>query len=168
MKVFISGSESTGKTKLAKALAIRFKARWIPEYSREYIAGLHRPYNFEDLEHIAKTQTDQILASSESELVFFDTCLIITKVWFIDKYGNCPSWFNELFESLAQGYYLLCRPDIPWETDPMRENPLRRIELNTWYLNEITGIGAPYEEIWGSGDARTKRGILAIENWLQN
>ena len=48
-----------------------------------YVEGLHRPYTFEDVEHIARQQ----LTSYENEFhgkewVFFDTWLIITRVWF--------------------------------------------------------------------------------------
>ena len=59
--VTIVGAESSGKTILAKQLASLFGCNWVPEYAREYLEGLGRPYEFDDLEKIAKGQWDSIV-----------------------------------------------------------------------------------------------------------
>jgi hypothetical protein len=40
--------------------------------------------------------------------------------------------------------YLLCYPDLPWEPDPVRENPTIREYLFDWYEREVQALGVPY------------------------
>ena len=54
--IVITGPESTGKTELAAQLAQSLNCKWIPELSREYIARLGRPYQYSDVEEIARLQ----------------------------------------------------------------------------------------------------------------
>ena len=61
MVVTIVGAESSGKTILAKQLASLIGCNWVPEYAREYLGSLDRPYEFDDLEKIAKGQWDSIV-----------------------------------------------------------------------------------------------------------
>ena len=56
IKVVTTGPESSGKTTLAKALAEHYQIAWVPEYSRDYLNRLNRPYQEEDLLVIAKGQ----------------------------------------------------------------------------------------------------------------
>ena len=41
-------------------------------------------------------------------------------------------------------FYLLCKPDIPWESDPLRENPNDRIKLFDIYKMELDNLGHKY------------------------
>ena len=40
------------------------------------------------------------------------------------KFNKCEKWILDTKDNYT--YYLLCRPDIPWEPDPLRENPFDR------------------------------------------
>ena len=55
-RIVVTGSESTGKTTLARQLAERLGARWVPEQSREYAARVGRPLTAGDVEAIANEQ----------------------------------------------------------------------------------------------------------------
>jgi nicotinamide riboside kinase len=77
-------------------------------------------------------------------LAFFDTDLIITKVWLQHKYGQCPDFINEALQRYPMDAYLLCYPDIPWEPDPVRENPDIREYLFDCYEREIQSLNIPY------------------------
>ena len=150
-KVAIVGPESTGKTTLARYLANRYNGLFVPEYAREYMENLHRPYTYEDVETIARQQIEQISnvncqlpAKKTSGLVFFDTELIITKVWFEHKYNKCPEWLLEALHRYPMDVYLLCYPDIEWVPDPVRENPDIRLELFRRYETEIQALNIPY------------------------
>src|SRR5512133_1424151 len=93
--VVISGPESTGKTELARDLSERLGTVYVPEYAREYIERLNRPYTYSDVEQIAKYQLaeERIYESKASNgLIIFDTWFIITKVWFDLVFGKCPEW----------------------------------------------------------------------------
>ncbi len=145
---------------MAKYLANRYNGLFVPEYAREYMENLNRPYTYEDVESIARHQIEQlagltgeagpIAKRSDSEAVqqpkavFFDTELIITKVWFEHKYGQCPEWLVKALHDYPMDVYLLCYPDLPWVPDPVRENPDIRMELFNRYESEIQTLNIPY------------------------
>ncbi len=58
--ITIVGPESSGKTTLARELASRYGAAWVPEFARRYLEGLDRPYQENDLNHIAEGQLEAI------------------------------------------------------------------------------------------------------------
>ena len=142
-KVGIIGPESTGKSTLARYLARRYNGICVPEYAREYIEKLNRPYTMEDVEAIARHQIEQ-LQEIRDGLYFFDTELIITKVWFEHKYGSCPPWLEQAIQDYPMDVYLLTYPDIEWKPDPVRENPDIRLELFDRYESEIQKLDIPY------------------------
>lgn len=142
-KVGIIGPESTGKSTLARYLAKRYNGICVPEYAREYIEKLNRPYTMEDVEAIARHQIEQ-LQEIKDGLYFFDTELIITKVWFEHKYGSCPPWLEQAIQDYPMDVYLLTYPDIEWKPDPVRENPDIRLELFDRYESEIQKLDIPY------------------------
>ena len=61
-KVGIIGPESSGKSTLAQYLANRYKGTYVPEYAREYVEHLNRPYTYEDVESIAQYQIKELEA----------------------------------------------------------------------------------------------------------
>ncbi|HUR30749.1 MAG TPA: ATP-binding protein [Saprospiraceae bacterium] len=65
--ITIVGAESSGKTTLALQLAEYFKSVYVPEYARDYLALLERPYNEEDLLQIANQQIGIINAFISGE-----------------------------------------------------------------------------------------------------
>lgn len=142
-KVGIIGPESTGKSTLARYLAKRYNGICVPEYAREYIEKLNRSYTMEDVEAIARHQIEQ-LQEIKDGLYFFDTELIITKVWFVHKYGSCPPWLEQAIQDYLMDVYLLTYPDIEWKPDPVRENPDIRLELFDRYESEIQKLDIPY------------------------
>ena len=66
--ITIVGAESSGKTRLAMLLASSFKCPWLPEYAREYLQILSRPYDSEDLKVIAKEESERINKIVNAEL----------------------------------------------------------------------------------------------------
>lgn len=145
-KVGVIGPESTGKTTLARYLAERYHGVFVPEYAREYVVRLGRSYTREDVETIARHQIEQLqgLTTTDGRTYFFDTELIITKVWFEYKYGECPAWVEDALRRFPMDVYLLCYPDIEWQFDPVRENPDNREELFLRYEQEIQKLSIPY------------------------
>jgi NadR type nicotinamide-nucleotide adenylyltransferase len=147
-RVGIVGPESTGKSTLAAYLAARHNAVWVPEYAREYMERLSpdHQYTYDDVIAIAHHQIQQLveLNAVESECVFFDTELLITKVWLEHKYGHCPDFIIKALHQYPMDVYLLCVPDLPWEPDPVRENPHLREYLFEWYEREIQAMNIPY------------------------
>lgn len=168
LKIAVIGPESTGKTELARGLAEHYGGEWIPEYARSYVERIDRPYCYDDLCRIAEQQIEtekRILQnSSEEGLIFFDTELIITKVWFEYVYGRVPEAVIRQLESGFFDYYLLCTPDLPWQPDPVREHPEKRDYFFERYRREIEALQKPYAVVSGQGAERLQAAIAVVDN----
>lgn len=151
--IAIIGPESCGKSTLAEKL-VREHPGWIliPEAAREMVERQGYQYTEQDVLQLAREQIAQELKIREKkgikdQVAVFDTELIITKVWMLDKYGYCPEWIEQHILQHPHDEYLLCYPDIPAEPDPARENTDRREELFSWYEQELKKINANYKII---------------------
>jgi NadR type nicotinamide-nucleotide adenylyltransferase len=155
--IVITGAESTGKSALAKNLGHFFSSPWIPEYAREYLEKSGMPYTRSDVEAIAQFQIRQMAEAQNlvSRFVFFDTWLIITKVWLEIVYGEAPGWISDAIASAPVDLFLLCDTDIPWIPDSLRENggEMREI-LSGLYRKNIENFGFHYKTITGFGEDR--------------
>ena len=160
---FITGAESTGKSVLTRQLAEAYDAPGIQEYARFYLENLGKPYAWSDVEAIARGQSDLIRKYRNEPLVFFDTCLINIKVWFREVYQRIPEWIEQQIKEIGQGIYLLCEPDLPWEYDPLRENPGKREYLNKQYENELKLAGFDYFRVSGAGPARLESAMKIVD-----
>lgn len=165
IKIVITGAESTGKSTLANALANNFESIWIPELARDYIEKLNRKYTYSDIESIAKQQFEfEHKLSSEPKFIFFDTWLIITKVWFNFVFHRHPDWLDRAIKNSNIDLFLLCDIDMPWIDDPVRENGgINRKKLHALYIKEIENYGFKYRVISGLGDDRLRKAVSVIE-----
>jgi NadR type nicotinamide-nucleotide adenylyltransferase len=165
-RIVITGPESTGKTELAQALAGKLNAVWIPEYARQYVENLNRPYNYDDVVQIARyqiAQEKQYTSALKNGILIFDTWLIITKVWLEVVFGKCPAWISNHIKSSKIDLFLLCDTDLPWIPDPVRENGgEKRKELFQLYCSEICSFGFKYEVISGFGPSRTENALNTL------
>ena len=157
-RVGIIGPESTGKSALARYLAKRYKGTYVPEYARMYVEQLNGKANgewtkvitYEDVCAIARHQIEELEAISRvrpaSAISFFDTELIVTKVWFDYAFGRVPEWLNENIHRYPMDVYLLTYPDLPWVPDAARSNgsDAIRMELFNRYEAEIQALNIPY------------------------
>src|SRR5690606_11050767 len=122
-RVAVIGPECTGKSDLSKFLAAEFNTVWVPEFAREYLDNLSRPYIIDDLTEIAKGQIEQedSLTARANQVLICDTNLYVIKVWSNFKYGHCDPWILRQIAERPYDLYLLTYVDIPWEYDPLRE-----------------------------------------------
>jgi len=168
-KVVITGPESTGKTTLAEQLARSFGTAWVPEYARGFVRNLGREYGYQDLLHIGRRQIEELTNQYEGadQFVFFDTGLIITRVWFLERYQTCPDFIDRAIREITVDLYLLCRTDIEWINDPVREHSgLDRERLFSRYQDELIRYGASYRMIEGRGENRLHNAIQALQDTL--
>jgi len=169
LKIVLTGPESTGKTTLAEQLSSHYSLPWVEELAREYVESLNRPYNQADVLEIAKlqiTQEHKALAKNH-KAVFFDTDLIITKIWLLHVYGTSPSWIDQEISNYKNCIHLLCYPDLEWVADGVRENPDIRLYLFEKYELEIKNYGFHYKIIKGSEDGRLKRALEFVNLYLR-
>ena len=111
-KIAVVGAESTGKTTLCRELAEHYNDLWLPEYARTYVENLGHPYNWEDVIHIAEEQCrlEKEYEKKAKKMLFLDTDLIITKVWFQHVWKSCPDWIDKEIKESERLVYLLCAP----------------------------------------------------------
>lgn len=161
IRIAVTGPESTGKTTLAEGLAHKLNCLWVPEYAREYIDKINRPYDKHDVENIAHGQIKNLYEAEQksNKILICDTELIVIKIWMEVKYGNCPEWIINEMKNQKFDLYLLCYPDIPWTFDKQREHPNLREYLFELYEKELLNLNYNYFII--KGDNISKRIELA-------
>lgn len=165
VKIAVTGPESTGKTELCRSLGSHYGVDYIPEYARGYVEGLKRDYTYEDVEHIAHAQKDELskFLKQDNEIIIMDTYLVITKIWFKEVFKRVPEWIDKELSESKIDLFLVCYYDIPWEEDPVRENPgPMRKYLFEKYIQEIEAIGLPFEIVKGMGSYRVQNAIEAV------
>ncbi|NLR78966.1 AAA family ATPase [Chitinophaga eiseniae] len=170
-KVVIIGPESTGKSTLSEKLAAHFNTVWTPEYAREYVDRLTRPYEQSDLLEIAAGQLalERQQAAKANEVLICDTDLYVIKVWSEHKYGDCdPRILSQIAEQNCD-LYLLTYIDLPWEEDPQREHPEPEMRNYFYqlYRDIVIQSGVTWEDIRGSYEEREASAIAAVNRLLQ-
>lgn len=169
LRIALIGPESTGKTTLCKLLAEHYNTVWVPEYAREHIEKLNRPYTLDDIIISAKQQLkiEEEMLHHSNKFFFADTEMIVAKIWCEDVFGTCPVWIEKMIEEKKYDAYLLTSPDIPWQLDPVRENPHRRNYFFCLYLQEIVKRQFTYKIISGTGNVRLQNAINALETIIK-
>jgi NadR type nicotinamide-nucleotide adenylyltransferase len=165
-RIVITGPESTGKTTLTKQLGRHYHTVFVTEYARDYVEQLKRAYNYQDVLHIAEKQRKQFHAvyPSANEYIFFDTYLIITKIWFIELYDQYPVWIDEELAANKAELYLLCDTDLPWIADNVRENSGEaRKRLFERYRNELERFNCHFRIVMGNGADRFQNALSFID-----
>ncbi len=146
LRIAFTGPESSGKTTMSKWLSEHFSFDFVEEYAREHLSQKTN-YNREDLNKIATEQFRRYQASGNMAI---DTEMLVMKVWFEEKYNYCSDLILELLERQKLDFYFLCKPDIPWEEDPLRENPLDRDRLFMKYEENLIEQGFDYIVLEGT------------------
>jgi len=194
-KVVIIGPESTGKSTLCSLLAAHYHTIWCKEYAREYLLNNGTDYTFEDLLTIARGQLllqdeaeksiknrQKVIGGSElpgatvhhtssiTQLLFIDTDMYVMKVWCEYVFGKCHQFILDEIVQLHYDLYLLCKPDIAWVKDELREYPDEkvRIELYHIYRDILINQNVPWVEVCGGYEQRLAMGIDAVERMVSN
>lgn len=164
-KFAITGPESTGKTQLAKQLAEHYHTIWVPEFAREYIQFIQRPYTFDDIEVMAKEQVNRenIYIKNANKCLFCDTDILVTKIWSDFVFGKCSNWIEEQLIKHQYDFHLLCDIDLEWEYDPQREHPHKRKELFEIYKNHLINLNFPFAIVNGLDDDRILNAIKIVD-----
>ncbi len=117
------GAESTGKSTLAQAMAVRFGCPWVPEYGREYCEARGTNLTMDDLLAIARGQDEarklaiQEAAAASPPLLLLDTDPLMTAAWARMLFGEAP---DELLAYPKADLYLAFAADVPWVSDGTR------------------------------------------------
>jgi nicotinamide riboside kinase len=128
--------------------------------------NLKRNYTYSDVEHIAKKQISQLEKEikHQTPLIFVDTWLIITKVWFEFVFKKEPKWLDIYLKQINIDLYLLCDIDIPWEYDTVRENGgEKRVELQKRYIQILKEYNCNFVTVSGKENER----LITAKHFVQ-
>lgn len=178
-KIVVIGPESTGKSTLCEQLAAHYSTAWVPEYAREYLLKHGMEYTYPDLLTIAKGQvaledaaatrlSQAPPSSAHSPVLFIDTDLYVMKVWSEFVFGKCDPWILDQIGSRHYDGYLLCRTDLPWAPDKLREypDPVTREKLFHIYKDCMVNQSMPWAEIGGQADRRLEMAVEVVNKLI--
>jgi len=168
IKIAVTGPESSGKTTLVEALAHHYGCVYTQEYARVYLEEYGPDYMEEDLVRIASGQlmveaeAQELATDKGTPLILCDTDMLTVRIWSEEKFGRAADLLKKLTRRVRYQHWLLCRPDIPWAPDPLRENPHDRDRLFTVYERALRRMGRPYTIIEGGHEQRvvTARAVI--------
>ncbi len=168
IKVVLTGSESTGKTEVARRLGEYLRAPVAAEFVRDFAAARDGRIDFQDHGAIARGQmaSEDAAIGRARDLVVLDTDLVSTVVYCEHYFGRCPEWIEREAIARAGHLYLLMTPDIPWVPDGVRDRADRRDEMHDFFRQKLSSLGLTFREIGGDRDARLTTSIQAVEALL--
>jgi len=153
MKIAFTGPECSGKSTVSKIIAAQLGLPWKREFAREYLESLGRKYLPKDIITIAEKQAE--LWNEKSFVA--DTEMLVCSIWYEEKTGTRSSEIEALLNQQDFDVYFLCKPDLPWEFDALRENPTDRERLFEIYQARLDQMNVPYIVIEGSMEQRVNK-----------
>ncbi|MCB1683146.1 MAG: ATP-binding protein [Pseudomonadales bacterium] len=153
--IVLTGAESSGKTTLANRLAGVLRAPLVTEVARELLSP-GQPYGIEDVVAIGLEQhrREQDALASHTGWVIADTDLSVIRIWLEVRFGTWPLPLAQAWKARPPRLHVLTRPDMPWEADPLRENPHDRAMLHARYRALLRSLEEPWIEVAGDTDTR--------------
>lgn len=177
-----TGPEASGKTSLARYMAaltglplveeqVRELAEQqqrdtlppglefaLPDFSREKSKQGSQEYLFTATQVLALAElqfaAEHLRSIQMGHPLILDTDLLTYLVWYTERHGPPPRHWAGRLQRRRGAHYLLCRPDLPWEPDPMRSNPDDRDRLFDVYRHQLEALGLKYSIVEGREDAR--------------
>ena len=172
-RVVLTGPESSGKSTLAQDLSEAMGQPIAAEAARAYLA--EKPFRgMEDLLaiHRAQRQASEELVSlnpgrrvDSLSVTIEDTDVLTTWIWAEEKFGEVPEEIRADFGQHPPMLYLLCHPEIPWEPDPLRENPTDRDRLFDRHVALLEAHGHPYVVLRGDRSERLAEALKVLHAW---
>ncbi|HET7229668.1 MAG TPA: AAA family ATPase [Longimicrobium sp.] len=164
-RVCLLGGESTGKSTLAMTLARELGTEWVPEYGREIWMEKGGVLDFEDMEHIGRTQIrDEEEAAGRAERwIICDTSPLTTLFYSHQIFGRAAPALEQMAER-AYDLTVLCVPDFAFVQDGTRHGGDFRHQQHAWYLRELESRGIPFLHATGSLDERVAQVGAAMES----
>lgn len=167
MRVCFHGAESTGKSTLAKKLALEFGCPLVAEYGRTYAETIDTNFRMDDLTAIAARQNRMMREAcvANPKLVMLDTDPLMTAAWAEMLFGYAP---NVLFGYDKAEIYLLFEPDVPFVEDGTRffGTESERSRFAALAEDMLVRAGVGFVRIGGRWDKREEKARAAIASAL--
>lgn len=158
MKIVFTGPESSGKTTLANVFCNNYPFQLVKEFAREYMQVIGLDYGPQHVYEMGLLQHwEEETVRSKFEHICCDTDLQNILHWQKVKYGAFDHRLLEMWLASPGDHYFVCSPDIPWQHDPLRENPFDRDVLFDSHIDFLISFNMPYSVLDGSIDARLEK-----------
>ena len=188
-RVVIVGSESTGKTTLARELVGHYRGigglwaetKWVPEYGREYTEILLQrqgsvaaegeaasaewgPHDFAEIA-VQQQRLEDEAAASGSPVLFCDTDAFATQLWERRYLGDgSTAALLAVPVSPPRALYLLADlAGVPFEQDGIRDGESFRDDMQRWFVEELTARGENWTMLTGTRQQRLRAAIAAVD-----
>jgi nicotinamide riboside kinase len=169
--VFV-GAESTGKSTLARYLADRYHAPFVPEIGRfiwEEKQGELDALDYVEIAERHREAEDAAVAAAPGNHVFVDTNALTTLLL-----GRCfdqvpdpaPASLLRYADECRTRYlhHFVCSDDIPYEEEPgVRENAAWRTCIQQLVLDDLAARGIAYTVLTGSVAQRAARVVEVLD-----
>jgi NadR type nicotinamide-nucleotide adenylyltransferase len=169
-RVALVGTESSGKSTLARALAERLDTRWTHEYGRELWEAQDLQGSFADHLRIAARQREREDAAARHAraFLFCDTNAWTTLHWSLRSYGCADDRLQALVDrTMADYVWIVCDNDFGWVQDGTRELAGDAASaFQAQQIGDLEARGVPFHVVSGPVEARVARvlDILGVQN----
>ena len=163
-RIAILGAESSGKSTLAEALALRYGTVWVPEYLREFVDTRGRVPFESDQYPIARTQLERedAAAARAAGYLFCDTTPLMTALYSRQYWGRVDPQLARLAAAHDYAWTFVTAPDSPWEPDGLqRESEEVRQRVHAMLIETLAERGISYVLLEGAVEERV---ATAVEN----
>jgi HTH-type transcriptional repressor of NAD biosynthesis genes len=166
-KVVFVGTESTGKSTLAKAMAEELNTMWVHEYGRELWQAQGLTGSFADMLKIAQNhyRREQAAMLHSRDFLFCDTNPWTTLQWNFMYNKTADARLFELVEKIKDEYiWFLCHDgDFDWVDDGTRELIGDKSGTFQWQIIEgLIELGVNFHTVWGTVEERVDQ----VKSWL--
>jgi HTH-type transcriptional repressor of NAD biosynthesis genes len=160
-RVALVGTESSGKSTLARVMAERLDTAWVHEYGRELWEAQGLQGSFADHWRIAERQRrrEDAAAVHAREFLFCDTTAWTTLQWSLNSYGYADGRLHQLVEATMGDYlWVVCDNDFGWLQDGTRElDGALSAAFQQRQLDDLSARGVDFVVVSGSVEQRIER-----------
>ena len=181
--VAVLGAESTGKTTLAQALALKLaglssaatsastalRTAWVPEVLRQWCDQHGRtPQAHEQAAILAEQHARIDAAALTHDVVVCDTTGLMTAVYSQVVFGDHSLHQQAMQLHSRMDLSLLMALDLPWVADGhQRDGPQVQLPVDHALRTLLLQGGQPFAVIGGSGPARLTQALAAVAPLLR-
>jgi NadR type nicotinamide-nucleotide adenylyltransferase len=165
-RVAILGAESSGKSTLAAALAIRYDTIWVPEYLREFVEAEGRVPFEQDQFGIARIQLahEGAAARFARGFLFCDTTPFMTAIYSQVYWGRVDPQLAALDAAHDYALTLVTAPDGPWVADGLqRDSAAVRLKVHQAVIDKLERRAIAYTLVSGSLEQRMAQAGQALD-----
>ncbi|HEU4694490.1 MAG TPA: ATP-binding protein [Vicinamibacterales bacterium] len=170
-RVVVIGSESSGTTTLARALAEHYRTVWVPEYGRTYTEGrVHspQPWRSDEFTFIALEQArmEDALATLANQVLICDTDPFATAIWHERYMGTSSEAVQAIVDTRTYDLYVVTDVNIPFEQDEIRDGESFREWMQGRFIEELSKQPTPMIVVTGPHQERFAAAVKRIDEIL--